>query len=271
MLRRPAPSIVVVVVIVAPLLLLARGGAPARAVDAFEIQVYDGTADPPGVPGIEAHINGVPDGRTTATPPELPPDGQFHLTFEPSLGMTPIWEIGGYLQTALLPDGDFRFAGVKLRSKLIVPSGLLPPNLRLGCNFEVSYLPVAFERERWGGEIRPIIAWEDARWSFAVNPIVDLSFTGGAPDLEPAAMALIKVRQVVSVGFEYYAALGPLTSPSPFGAQQHTLFEVVNLLAVRDFELNVGVGEGLTAASNAVTLKAIVGYAFEGRVGRGRW
>ncbi|HEY1535285.1 MAG TPA: hypothetical protein VGF76_14760, partial [Polyangiaceae bacterium] len=73
----------------------------ARAVDPFEIQVYDGTANAPGAPGLELHLNTVPDGRKTAQPPELAPNHQTHLTLEPSLGIEPWWELGGYLQSSL--------------------------------------------------------------------------------------------------------------------------------------------------------------------------
>jgi hypothetical protein len=244
---------------VAALLL---GGGHARAIDPFEIQVYDGTANPPGVAGLEVHINGVPDGLSSAPPPELPPDGQLHLTFEPSLGMTPFWELGGYFQTALQPDGQFDFAGVKARTKFVTPPDWRP-HLRLGCNFEVSYLPAKFEASRWGGEIRPIIAWENRRWLFAANPIVDVTLTGGRPTFEPAAEATIRVGRFASVGFEYYAATGPIGAPLPWHEQQQYLYEVMNLFVVRDLELNFGVGEGLTPASNALTLKAIVGYSMD--------
>jgi hypothetical protein len=233
----------------------------AVAVDPFEIQVYDGTADPAGQPGLELHLNGVPRGIATAEPPELPPNHQAHLTLEPSWGLTPSWEIGAYVQTAVLADGAFAFAGAKLRVKLVTPPGWRAA-LRLGCNFEVSWVPSKFEADRWGSEIRPIVAWENARWSLAANPIVELSFTGAAPAFAPALMALFKLEGRVSLGLEYYADVGPIPSPSPLSQQQHYLFEVVNLLAVRDFELNAGIGEGLTRGSNDLVAKVIVGYQF---------
>src|ERR1700734_3499182 len=77
---------------------------PARAVDPFEIQVYDGTANAPGVPGLELHVNTVPIGLTTAPSPEYPQNHQTHFTFEPSLGLFPWWELGGYFEMALRGD-----------------------------------------------------------------------------------------------------------------------------------------------------------------------
>jgi hypothetical protein len=52
---------------------LAVGPRQALAIDPFEIQVYDGTANAPGVPGLELHVNNVFSGaQTTAPGPELP-------------------------------------------------------------------------------------------------------------------------------------------------------------------------------------------------------
>jgi hypothetical protein len=245
-------------------LALALAPRAARALDAFEIQVYDGTANPAGVPGVELHANGVASGQTTAPPPELPPNHQVHLTLEPSFGVTSWWELGGYLQTALLDTGAYDFAGVKLRSKLVTAPAWWARG-RLGLNVEVSWLPARFEAERWGLEMRPIVAWEVARLRFAVNPIVDVSLTGGAVTFEPAALALFELPGVASAGIEYYAALGALTGFAALRDEEHYLFEVVNVLVVRNFEINAGVGQGLTAASNALVGKVILGYVFDRR------
>ena len=82
---------------------------PALATDPFEIQVYDGTANAPGVPGIELHVNRVMSGLTEAEAPALPPHHQSHFTLEPSYGLLPWWELGGYFQTTLRGDGGFEF------------------------------------------------------------------------------------------------------------------------------------------------------------------
>jgi hypothetical protein len=58
------------------------GRRPARASDAFEIQVYDATANAPGVPEIELHLNRFAPGCYSSDPPELPLHGQAHATFE---------------------------------------------------------------------------------------------------------------------------------------------------------------------------------------------
>jgi hypothetical protein len=240
--------------------------ARARAVDAFEIQVYDGTADAPGVMGLELHLNSVPNGRKEAEAPELPSHHQSHFTLEPSFGVTPWWEIGAYFQTALRGDGVFAYGGVKLRSKFVTPPGW-HPNLRLGANFEISRLPEVFDRDRWGSEVRPIVAWENERWIFAVNPIVSTSLAGpgsdDGPAFEPALMAKVKIAGVCAFGIEYFGDTGPIAHPAPSSSQEHYLFEAFDLLSIDKLELNIAVGEGLTAGSNALVVKAIAGYSWD--------
>ena len=176
----------------------------ARALDAFEIQVYDGTANPTGAPGLELHVNDVVRGSTRATPPELAPNHQAHFTLEPSYGVTDFWELGAYLQTALRADGSFDFAGIKARSKLVTrPSW--STTRRLGLNVEVSDVPARYEAERWGLELRPIVAQDVGRFSVVVNPIVGVPLTGGAARFEPAAEVLFAWPRLASLGLEYYA------------------------------------------------------------------
>jgi hypothetical protein len=244
-------------------LFVARNG---YAVDPFEIQVYDGTANAPGVPALEIHANHVFSGLTTSEPPELPLNHQTHLTLEPSLGLAPFWEVGGYFQTALRADGTFDYAGVKLRSKFVTPPDW-SPHLRLGVNLELSILPETYDRDRWGAEVRPIVAWENERWLLAANPILGFAWAGpGAHDgltFEPAAMAKIKIENTVAIGLEYYASVGPIFEPAALDDELHYIYEVVDVLGLPHLELNVGVGEGFAGARNALVGKLIVGYAWE--------
>jgi hypothetical protein len=239
----------------------------ARAGDPFEIQVYDGTANAPAVPGIELHVNDWATGnRMDYTPPELALHGQFHATLEPSLGITPFWELGGYLLTAWRPDqGVYEWAGGKLRSKLVTPPSF-DPHWRFGVNLEVSYLPSTYDHDRWGSEVRPILGWHNDEWLLAFNPILDQALAGSDASKGPSFQPALKVARTVgpvALGFEYYATLGPLTAIQPWSRQEQQVFEVLDLRSIERFELNLGVGEGLTQSSAGVVLKAIVGYEFD--------
>jgi hypothetical protein len=237
----------------------------ALAVDPFEIQVYDGTANPVGVPGLELHLNDWATGHREALAPELPLHGQLHATLEPSFGVLPFWELGGYLQTALRDDGTFDYAGLKLRSKFVTPPGW-NEHWRLGVNFELSILPETYDHDRWGTEVRPIVAWQSDDWLFALNPILDQPLAGSdasdGPSFEPALKAARPIGPV-ALGIEYYASFGPLGALLPWRSQEHYVYQVVDLLSVEHLELNAGLGEGLTPESAGIVVKAIVGYTFE--------
>jgi hypothetical protein len=253
-------------VVLSPVVASCVVSSVARAGDPFEIQVYDGTADAPGAPGLELHLNDWATGNREATPPQAPLHGQFHATLEPSYGVLPFWEVGAYLQGAVrTDDGVVDWAGVKLRSKFVTPPSF-DRHWRLGVNFELSYLPPTYDADRWGSEIRPIIAWHDERWLFVFNPILDQSFAGADASQGPSFQPALKVARTlgpVAVGFEYYATLGPLTAILPWNEQQQQVFEVIDLVSVERFELNFGVGEGLTQSSAGVVIKGIVGYEFD--------
>jgi hypothetical protein len=241
-------------------------GSTASAGDPFEIQVYDGTANPPGAPGIELHVNDWATGNRESDPPQVPLNGQFHATLEPSIGLTPFWELGAYLQGAVRSDdGVAGFAGVKLRSKFVTPPAW-DPHWRLGVNLELSYLPPAYDANRWGAEVRPIIAWHDPDWLFAFNPILDQSLWGRdawrGPSFEPALKIARRVGPV-ALGVEYYATLGPLGAILPWSQQEQQIFEVLDVWSVEHLEVNAGIGEGLTNASQGLVLKAIVGWTFD--------
>jgi hypothetical protein len=62
-------------------------------------------------------------------------------------------------------------------------------------------------------------------------------------------------------GFEYYADFGKIGDFLPLEQQQHTLFAVTDFkLGV--FDVDFGVGYGLTPASDRWVVKTIIGYAF---------
>jgi hypothetical protein len=67
----------------------------------------------------------------------------------------------------------------------------------------------------------------------------------------------------VAVGIEYYASFGPIAHFEGWDEQEHYLYEAADLLSIDRLELNAAIGEGLTAASNALVLKMILGYAWD--------
>jgi hypothetical protein len=240
---------------------LAAGAA--RAVDPFEIQVYEGDINDPLQPGLELHTNFVADGRSApAFPGEAVPQHTLRTTLEPSLGLLKWWELGAYLQLASAPGrGEAHFGGFKLRSKFVVPRRATG-RFTLGVNFEVGRGTAALGSAAWDSELRPIIAWERGRFFAAINPIIGWSWSDpGAPELEPCAKVRVDAGHHVGVGVEYYAGLGPVSKPAAWRHQEQFVYLAGDLLD-GPIELNAGVGRGLTAASDDWIVKAIVGKTF---------
>ena len=252
--------------------------APARAIDRFEIQVYEADVNDPGQLGLEAHLNFTARGtRTPEYAGQVPPDEVGRLTLEPAVGVTPWLELGAYLQLMRAPGGDGRFAGTKARAKLVVPESLGLP-VFLGLNVEVGRVPRAVEEQRWANEFRPILGWRGGRWLVAVNPIFGYALSGPdrfRPDLEPCGKVAFDTRLGFSVGAEYYASLGFVNDLAPLRDEEHLLFAVVDLVPRSPapaagspargspWELNVGVGASLTDAPGPhVIAKVIAGRAF---------
>lgn len=239
--------------------------APARAVDRFEIEVYDGSANAPGVISLENHVNFADRGRKEADPPLVPTDRQAHWTFEGALGVTRVWEAGVYLQTALVPREGFSYAGVKLRSKFVTTPGFSRV-VHLGANFEIAGIPETFEKDRWSAEVRPIANVTTSTWILSFNPILAVPLTGTGlgegPHFEPALSVKGRLSNSVALGVEYYGGLGPLGALLPSRDQDHYLFGAGDYDLGGGFDLNLGVGAGLSDASDPLTFKAIVAYEF---------
>jgi hypothetical protein len=131
---------------------------------------------------------------------------------------------------------------------------------------EFSWVPNQYEKDEWGGELRPILAWEDDHWLAAVNPILGLPLSGpdvsAGPTFEPAAKVARKVGEVFAFGVEYYGSLGAISAPLPIADQHHLFFGVFDVRALPKVDVNLGLGGGVTAASANLVGKAIVGYTF---------
>jgi hypothetical protein len=231
---------------------------------------------------LEAHLNYTLSGRKLpAYEGEQAPHHAGRLTLEPALGITEYLEVGAYLQNMVNADGQYYFAGWKLRTKWVIPQRLTG-RFFFGINAEVGKVPRAVEEEGWANEFRPIAGYYDGRWLFDVNPIFGYALSGPdklRPDFEPAGKVGFNTQHGFMVGAEYYAGLGYLsTLPAPKSEQDHLLFVTFDLTEAApstiptkateepeedDWELNVGLGRGLTDATpQKWILKAIFGKAF---------
>jgi hypothetical protein len=239
--------------------LWALSGQQANATD--EIQVYDAGIAAVGQFTIQQHLNYVAGGQTNPPfPGGLASNHSLNGTPEFAYGVTDWWEIGLYLPFSIT-NQQFYSDAFKLRTLFVSPHAE-QHDLFYGVNFELSNETPPFAQTRWAMEIRPIIGVRNSEYELIVNPIVDIGFGKyGEADFTPAVRVAKKLGQDLSAGFEYYSDFGKIGDFSALSEQRHTLFAVTDF-KFGVFDVDLGIGHGLTPASDRWVAKTIIGYAF---------
>jgi len=224
-----------------------------------EIQVYDGGLAPVGVFNLTLHNNFTPKGLTTpAFPGAVVADKSFNGVPEWALGVTNWFEAGLYLPLySRDKNTGFGVDGVKLRALFAVPHAD-ERKFVYGANFEFSYNARRWDSTRFTSEIRPIIGWHLKPVDIIINPILDTAYDG-LKNLEfvPAARVAYNFPSGLAVAVEEYADFGPLHALLPGAEQAHQVYGVVDR-TWKEWDIEAGVGVGLTDASDRLTFKLIL-------------
>lgn len=243
-----------------PFLLAGLIGAFATAAQAAdEIQVYNAEIAKVGEWTIQQHLNYALSGRRVPDfPGGLIPNHALQGTPEFAQGITPWWEWGFYIPWALDQRMQFDSNAAKIRTLFVTPDAD-KREFFYGINFEFAYATHKFCECRWTTEIRPIVGWRKDGLEFIVNPILDLSY-GRKGDMEfaPAARLAKTIAQDVQLGVEYYANFGSVRQFLPLRDQEHNIYGVIDFKA-GIFDVNFGVGYGLTPGSDRWMTKMIIG------------
>lgn len=247
------------------LVLLAWGVAAALPVVAApeEIQVYEDDLTQIGGFGVDVHNNLVLSGpNTLAYPGAQPADHVYRLTPEFYYGLSDTLELGLYLLTTRPAGGGVQYDGAKLRVKFIAPHDEQSGPF-WGANLEVGRTDRRVAEVPWNIELKGIYGYRNGLWTFAVNPNLDTALgpKGGPVSLDVDFKIAYTVAQRTQLGIESYDEYGPLAKLSALDREYKALFLAVD----RDFgsfDLNAGVGRGLTAQTDRWILKFIVGTHF---------
>jgi hypothetical protein len=117
--------------------------------------------------------------------------------------------------------------------------------------------PKAVSFHRFSAPLRFHTAKND--YEFIVNPIVDVGFgVNGDVTFLPCARFARNFGENFALGLEYYTDLGRLQNFLPLNQQQHNLYGVVDFKIGR-FDVNAGIGYGLTSGSDRWMAKMIIG------------
>lgn len=234
---------------------------PSQAVLIDEIQVYDDAINEPGEFGIELHLNATPSGRGTPDyPGEIVPAHGIRSTLELAYATSEHFEWGLYIPFEHTPSGQERFSGFRYRLKYIAQKAIEEKPFFYGVNFELSHVKAIFEEAQDRIEIRPIFGWKQSGWTYAFNPVIGENLKpgqrSGGPDFSPSFKISKEVTHGVALGTEYYADLGQFSHFEPYSNQAHTLYLALDLDR-KPFVFNIGIGRGLTAATDHWTIKSI--------------
>jgi hypothetical protein len=233
---------------------------PALAfAQADEIQVYDGGLAPVGTFNLTLHNNFTPKGLTTpAFPGAVVADKSLNGVPEWALGVTRWFEAGLYLPLySRDKDSGFGLDGFKLRALFAVPNAD-DRRFVYGANFEFSYNARRWDSTRITSEIRPIIGWHLKPVDIIIHPILDTAYDGlGNLTFVPAARVAYNFPSGWAMAVEEYADFGPLHAFVPGREQAHQVYAVVDR-TWKDWDIEAGVGVGLTDGSDRLTFKLIL-------------
>ncbi len=255
---RPAWLLTVVSLLVVDSAMITAAGAQ----DNYEIQVYGVDTVAPGHTMVELHSNFTVDGSKTVVDGMLPTNHAEHETLEITQGFNDWVETGFYVFTSIQPQGGWQWVGDHIRPRVRVPESWHWP-VGVSLSNEIGYQRAAFSPDTWTWEIRPIVDRQLGPWYLAFNPALDRSWHGPSVHqgmvFSPNFKFSYNVTKKIQAGLEYYGSLGPITGFDPVRDQQQQIVPAIDLDLGPNWEFNAGVGVGVTAATDHLIIKCIVG------------
>jgi hypothetical protein len=236
-----------------------------HAQDSYEIQVYGSETVAAGKTMLELHSNFTVNGERNVVNGVLPSYHAFHETLEITRGFTPWFETGFYVFSSIQPHGGWQWVGDHIRPRVRVPEEWHWP-VGLSLSTELGYQQRTFSEDTWTWELRPIIDKQWGRWYIAFNPSFEKSLHGTSSNagfgFAPSAKIGFDLTKLVTVGVEYYSSLGQIGNFGPWQGQQQQIFPTLDLNLSPDWEINFGVGFGLTGSTDGLLVKLIFGRRF---------
>ena len=158
--------------------------------------------------------------------------------------------------------------GNHIRPRVRVPASWHWP-IGVSLSTEVGYQRKVYSLDTWTWEIRPIVDKAFGRWYVAFNPALERTWHGTDVHqglaFAPAAKVNYDFTRQVSGGIEYYADYGAFAQFDSLHEQQQQFFAATDLNVSPQWEINFGVGIGVTAATDHFIIKGIIGRHFNWR------
>ncbi len=231
----------------------------------YEIQVYGSETVAPKSLMFETHSNFTVSGMRFDQNGVYATNHQLHETIEITTGLNDWSEIGFYIFTSEQVGHGTQWVGSHIRPRVRVPSEWHWP-VGVSVSTEIGYQRTSYSLDTWTWEIRPIIDKTLGRWYLAANPALERTWHGpgtrGGTGFAPALKVNYDFTKKISAGVEYYANYGRLFDFDPIREQQQQFFAAADLNISPKWEINFGVGYGITASTDHLLVKAIVGRRF---------
>ncbi len=238
---------------------------PASAQGNYEIQVYPYETVEPRHTMVELHSNFTFQGSKSTDDGTLPTNHQLHETIEITHGFNDWFETGFYIFTSAKNGQGWGYVGSHIRPRVRVPPKWHWP-VGISLSNEIGWQSRRYSADTWTWEIRPIIDKQLGRWYLSFNPTFDRSFHGPGVNqglvFSPNFKFSYDFTKKIAGGIEYYGSLGPVTGFDPINQQQQQILPAIDLNLSPKWEVNFGVGVGVTRATDHLLAKMILGYRF---------
>ena len=252
-------------------LLLSAASGRAFAQNLFEVQVFPDENLARGETDLEFHNVFMPSG-TRLPDQTLDTSRHVHVSAEITHGWSDSFETGFFVETS--PASDDRhaaFTGWHVRQKFRLPEWKhVPVHVSVGLEYAFLKLP-GDEAFSQAIGITPIIEHHSRRFEMSVNPGIEMAVkgrnAGEAPAFTPSGKAAMTWAPAVWVSVEYYAETGSIKHFEPLAEQHHLIVPAVDVRTSSGWDLNIGVGRGLTGGSEHWVVKSILEIRLPGRHG----
>jgi hypothetical protein len=238
------------------------------AQDNYEIQVYPSETVAPRTTMVELHSNFTFQGSKTTEAGVLPSNHALHETLEITQGFASWFETGFYVFTTVQPNEGWQWAGDHIRPRVRVPEQWHWP-VGVSLSTEFGYARPIFSSSVWSWEIRPIVDKQKGRLYWSINPAFEKALTGPESprgwEFAPDAKVAWNFSPAVAFGLEYYGGWGPVGAIDPFPQQSQQFLPAFDLNVSPKWEINFGVGVGVTRSTDHLLVKAILGRRFDWR------
>ena len=222
-----------------------------------EIKVFTDELAGYGESTLETHANKASRAGPATANRRVP----LQIMPEYSYGLWRNWEFSLQLPAAFGQDSA-HLQGYRAELQYVAPHDP-DGGFYWGMNLEVARISRLGEPSFWNVEVMPILGYRSERWHLAANPGIEKAISGAAQvaTFQPAAKAAYRLPDESYVGLEYYVEAGPLRHRLPRDAQSRVLYFAWDG-KIGKSDINIGLGRGLTTASDRWVLKMVYEFSF---------